>query len=254
MTKKIQSSNIKTAIVTGASGQLGSEICKKLIEKNVVVIATDINPPKNKISAVDYYIYDTTNLEEKKKFYDLVVKKYKTIDILINNVGVAVFTNFEDRTEEEFDYVMNINLKSIFFDIQNFVNRFDVNLSTEARIVNISSIFGVISPDFRNYTDLARKSSEVYGASKAGLIQMTKYFAVHLADRNISVNSISPGGIFNPDNPQGKDFVKNYSYRTPFGRMANTDEIAEAVILFVQFNSPFLTGQNLIIDGGLTCW
>jgi len=149
---------------------------------------------------------------------------------------------------------MNTNLKSVFFDIKLFVKQFDLSALKEAKIINISSIFGSVSPDYRNYTDLARNSSEVYGASKAGLLQMTKYFAVHLASRNISVNAISPGGIYNEENPQGEDFVRNYSYRTPMGRMAKVDEVSDSVLMFANNNSTYITGQNIIVDGGLTSW
>ena len=119
-----------------------------------------------------------------------------------HSLARQVFDDFEDRTEEDFDQVISTNLKSVFFDIQNFVRKFDQNNQSSAKILIIGSIFGTVSSDFRNYTDLNRKSPECYGASKAGVIQMTKYFAVHLAKRDISVNCVSPGGIFDPKNPQ----------------------------------------------------
>lgn len=244
----------QNVIVTGASGQLGSEVCKKLINRNYNVIATDIKPPQQNIDKVDYYFFDARDLEKKADFYEKVKKKYGGIDILINNLGVAVFSNFEDRTEEEFDFVMDINIKSTFFEIQNFVKLFDNKKLKKASIVNIASIFGVVSPDYRNYTDLARKSSEVYGASKAAIIQLTKYFAVHLAGRNIAVNCVSPGGIYNPENPQGPDFIKNYSFRTPLNRMATVEEVTEAIMFFCCCESKYITGQNIVVDGGLTSW
>lgn len=244
----------KTIIITGGSGQVGFDLCQRIDKDKFNIIATDLNYPENKISGVDYYLYDTTNIEEKKKFYDYVQNKYKKIDILVNNVGVAVFSDFTERTEDEFDHVMNVNLKSVFFDIQCFIKFFDLNKLKVGKIINISSIFGLVSPDFRNYTDLARKSSEVYGATKAGIIQLTKYFAVHLAERNVSVNCISPGGIFNNRDPQGKDFIKNYSFRTPMKRMADVSEISNAILFYINYESNFLTGQNIVVDGGLTCW
>ena len=124
----------------------------------------------------------------------------------------------------------------------------------KASIINIGSIFGVVSPDFRNYTDLPRKSPEIYGASKAGVIQMTKYFSVNLAERNIRVNCVSPGGIFNPKNPQGKDFIDNYSFRVPMKRMAEEKEIVGAILYLASSAASYTTGQNILIDGGLTSW
>ena len=95
-----------------------------------------------------------------------------------------------------------------------------------------------------------RRSSELYGATKAGVIQMTKYFAVELAKSGIRVNAVSPGGIFNPSNPQAKQFIENYSLRTPLGRMASTTEITSAIIFLTSKAASYITGHNLVIDGG----
>ena len=118
-------------------------------------------------------------------------------------------------------------------------------------IINIGSIYGIVSGDPRIYTDSARNTSEVYGASKAGVIHMTKYFAVHLAPFDIRVNCISPGGVFNN---QGEDFVKNYSYKTPLGRMAKDSEITSAALFLASDESSYITGHNLVVDGGFTAW
>ena len=106
----------------------------------------------------------------------------------------------------------------------------------------------------RIYTDLDRKNSEIYGASKAGIIQMSKYFATHLANRNIRSNSVSPGGIYNPENPQGKDFILNYSERCPMKRMARSEEIVGAIVYLASDMASYTTGQNITIDGGMSCW
>ena len=118
-------------------------------------------------------------------------------------------------------------------------------------IINIGSIYGIVSGDPRIYNKNDRKTAECYGASKAAIIHMTKYFAVHLAEVSIRVNCISPGGVFNN---QGEDFVKNYSYRTPMGRMAHDTEIADTAIFLASDESSYITGQNITIDGGWTSW
>ena len=123
--------------------------------------------------------------------------------------------------------------------------------SANPAIVNIGSIYGVVSSDPRIYTDCSRMNSEAYSASKAGVIQLTKYFSAHLAEHKIRVNCVSPGGIFNN---QGDDFVKNYSHRTPFSRMATVDEICGAIIFLASIDSNYITGQNIIVDGGFTSW
>ena len=174
--------------------------------------------------------------------------------MLINNAGASTFATFEERSEEDFDWVMGVNLKGTFLCIQSYVDLFDKYKLKNGSIINIGSLYGVISPDFRIYTDCARKNSEIYGATKAGIIQMSKYFAVHLADRNIRVNAISPGGILNPANPQGDDFQKNYSFRCPMKRMANTGEMVGAVIYLASDAASYTTGQNIVIDGGFSSW
>ena len=118
----------------------------------------------------------------------------------------------------------------------------------------LGSIFGVVSSDFRNYTDCARLGSEVYGATKAGIIQMTKYFSVHLADRNIRVNAVSPGGILNEENPQGEDFQKNYAFRSPMKRMAKSQEMVGAVIYLASQAASYTSGQNIVVDGAMSSW
>ena len=194
----------------------------------------------------------------KSKDVNLVFKKiyneFGRIDVLINNAGVSTFEPFEIRPEDKFDWVMDVNLKGTFNCIQCLTNLFDLNNQDKASIVNIASIYGLISPDFRIYTDLDRKNSEIYGASKAGIIQMSKYFAVHLAERNIRCNSVSPGGIFNPENPQGKDFISKYSDRCPMKRMAKSEEIIGAIVYLSSDLASYTTGQNITVDGGTSAW
>lgn len=244
----------KVVIVTGACGQLGYRICEAFNNVEARVIGLDINIDNNKVDGVEYHKLDIVNKKNIDNLFEKIINKYKTIDIIINNAGVSTFEDFEKRPEESFDWVMDVNLKGTFFMIQSFVNIFDKYNLKKGSIVNIGSIFGVVSPDFRNYTDLPRKNSEVYGATKAAIIQMTKYFAVHLADRNIRVNCVSPGGIYNPKNPQGEDFIKNYSFRVPMKRMAEDWEMVGAILYFASDFASYTTGQNLVIDGGLTSW
>ena len=244
----------KVILVTGACGQLGSEICKAFVGVGSIVVGVDLSVDNKQLDGVNYYELDTTNKTEKQKIYEAIFKKYSSIDVLVNNAGVSTFEDFEQRTEDAFDWVVDVNLKSVFYDIQTYVNLFDQHNKQQGSIINIGSTYGSVSPDFRNYTDLPRKNSEVYGATKAGVIQMTKYFSVHLADRNIRVNCVSPGGILNPDNPQGEDFQKNYNFRTPMKRMANTEEIVGAILYLAGDSASYTTGQNIVIDGGFTAW
>lgn len=244
----------KVVLVTGSCGQLGSEICNAFLGVDSIVVGVDLDIENKKKEGVDYFKLDTRDKDQKLKIYENIIKKHGVIDVLINNAGVSTFEDFEQRTEEAFEWVLDVNLKGVFFDIQTYVNLFDEYGGQKGSIINIGSTFGVVSPDYRNYTDLARKNSEVYGATKAGVIQMTKYFSAHLADRNIRVNCVSPGGIFNPNDPQGDDFQKNYNYRTPMKRMANTKEMVGVILYLAGDSASYTTGQNIVIDGGYTTW
>ena len=246
--------NDKVVIVTGAVGQLGSKICEGFSSAGAIVAGIDLVESAPPDYCSEYFQADIADRASVQKTFQSIFRKYNRCDVLINNAGASTFEPFEQRLEENFDWVMGVNLKGTFFCIQAFVDLIDQHDLAEGSVINIGSVFGVISPDFRNYTDCERKNSEVYGATKAGIIQMTKYFAVHLAERGIRVNAVSPGGIFNPEAPQGEDFIKNYSFRCPMKRMAEATEITGAVLYLSSRAASYTTGQNIIVDGGMTCW
>lgn len=170
------------------------------------------------------------------------------VDVLVNNAGIGVFTPFLGRTEDEFDSVVDINLKGTFRCIQVFR---DALAKQGGAIVNVGSVYGVVSPDPRVYGDSGRNSAEVYGATKAGVIQMSRYFAVHLAGDKIRVNSISPGGVFAN---QATEFVDAYEARTPMGRMGTPEDMAGAVVFLASNAAAYVTGHNLVVDGGFSAW
>ena len=245
----------KVAVVTGATGQLGKKITNAFVQTGCTTIGLDVRiNDDNKIEGADYYEVDIASKQSVIETFEKIIAKYKSLDILVNNAGVSTFAPFEEREEKDLDWVMDVNVKGTFFCIQSFVNLFDQHQLKKGAIVNIGSFYGVVSPDFRIYTDTPRKNSEIYGATKAGVIQMTKYFGVHLADRNIRVNAVSPGGIFNPSSPQGPEFLKHYSFRCPMKCMANDDEMIGAVLYLAGDAATYTTGQNIVVDGGMTSW
>ena len=232
----------KNFILTGSKGGLGLAISKFLHDLGSNVIGFDL---------------EDFNLRDKKDVlnaYKETFSSKKNIDGLINNAGVGCFEDPLERSEENFDKTYDGNLKGSFNSIQSFVKCFDSLNQSSASIVNISSIYGFLSPNFSIYPSGQGKSSEIYGATKAAVIQMTKYFSVYLAGRKIRVNCVSPGGLYNPKSPQSKIFIENYSEKCPMGRLGEYTEIVGGIGYLLSNLSSYVNGHNLIIDGGYSCW
>ena len=236
----------KFVLVTGSESQMGRELCSKLIHNKFKVIKIDRFQKKQK----DYYKIDFTNkIQIKNTLYELT-KKYKNINALFNLAASQVFTSFEKRTHEEIDQIMDVNIKSNILMTQFVFNKY-FKKNKQGKIINISSIFGFSSPDFKNYGLNDRKSSEIYGASKAAIIQLTKYFAKYMSNYNINVNCVSPGGIAN-FKTQNKKFINRYSKKVPLKRMANIGEICDLLLFLLSEKSNYINGDNIVIDGGYT--
>jgi len=235
---------MKTAIITGSEGQLGQIFVSKLIQLGYKVIGIDVIEQKN--SNIDYYKADITKKIEIEK----VLKKYHNVNVLINNAGTSAFTPFEERTEEEIDMVMDVNIKGSILMTQIVYNNF-FKINKSGLIINMGSIYGVVSGDMRIYNEGDRRTPEIYGATKAAVINFTKYFSTYMAPDNIRVNCISPGGIFNH---QDKDFVEKYSKKVPMDRMGNENELSSTLEYLLSDESSYVTGQNIVVDGGFTSW
>jgi len=242
----------KTVVITGCNGQIGRELCEQYAALGANVVGIDISEKQSSDINVENFIYFTSDIRDSKSIHDCfktVSLRFKNIDILVNNAGVATFEHYLNRREDDIDFMMDVNLKGTFHCIRAFITHMGPDFHDRS-IVNIGSIYGIVSPDFRIYSEGDRRSPEMYGATKAGVIQMTKYFAVDLAKRGIRVNSISPGGVFNPKSPQDPDFVLAYSERSPMGRMASELEVASASIFLTSDLASYITGHNLLVDGG----
>ena len=249
----------QVALITGAVGQLGRQFSTVLGQAGASVVISDLKGydcqdfsdtiEARGINSMPLEM-DISKPESVRQGFEVIAARLGRLDVLVNNAGIAVFSPFEERTFDEFMRVLTVNVAGTFLCTQAAV-RIMKNQPAGGRIINIGSIYGLVSGDPRIYTDCARNTSEVYAASKAAVIQMTRYWAVYLAKYNIRVNAISPGGVFNQ---QGADFVKNYSDRTPIGRMAREDELNAALLFLASDASSYVTGHNLVVDGGWTAW
>ena len=242
---------MKIAIVTGINGQLGRAIKKKLIKKNFKVIGIDLNKLKDSNQNINYKCDISNEKEVATLFKDL--KKNKIFpEILINNAGIGAYGHIKYRKEIEIKKVMNVNLLGTINLIKQFYLH-SKNSKKLRKIINIASIYGYIAPKFEIYgKNDSRYSSEIYCSTKAGIIQMTKYFAKNFAGENIIVNAISPGGIINKK-LQTKNLIKNYSKNVPLKRMSELKDITGPIYFLCMDESNYINGQNIIIDGGLSC-
>ncbi len=237
---------MKTVLLTGCEGQLGQVYAADLLAKGYRVIGFDVaDKPTN--AQVIYHKVDITKVAAVKSTLEHVAQP---IDILINNAGVAVFTPFEERTEEELDFVMGVNIKGTVIVTQQVFNVF-MKPRCQGSIVNVGSIYGVVAGDMRIYKPGDRRTPEIYGATKAAVIHLTKYWAAYMAPYKVRVNCISPGGIANH---QGEYFVDAYNNKVPLNRMGEDKEMLSTINYLISDESSYLTGQNIVVDGGLTAW
>jgi len=247
----------KAIFLTGCCGQLGRAIIKTFKNNNWLVFGLDLENPKN--LDLDGFVQGSVlERDDFKKLFNLFQTKIDQVSnyCLINNAGISVFTPSEERTYEEFLKVSEVNLFGPIMGMTEFYKFHSImsnKFSYNSQIINIASIYGIIAPNKEIYTDTKRSNSEIYGATKAGLIQMTKYFAARYSSSNIRVNCVAPGGILNT-NLQGPEFIKNYSNLVPMKRLCNDLEVAELILSLVNGNFSYVTGQTISIDGGMSSW
>lgn len=237
----------KIIIVTGGSGLLGKEIIKDLEAKGAIAINADINVvtdlSKNTLTV------DITSEESIVKAIKLVSDFYGKIDGLVNNAYPRTKdwgTKFEDITYESWQKNVDIQMNTTFLFIQKIMLEL---LKTKGSIVNMTSIYGVVGNDLTIYENTSINTAAPYAAIKGGIINFTRYLASYYGRKGVRVNCVSPGGIF--DN-QHETFVANYEKKVPMGRMGNSDDIAPAVSFLLSDEAKYITGHNLIVDGGWT--
>jgi len=243
----------KTVVLTGSAGLLGTQYSHVLSEAGANVVLVDIQSDKNKKleRAVEV---DITNEKEVKELKKQILKKYKKIDVLINNAAFTKKHPLESSTFEKYplelwDATVATNLRGVFLCCREIGK---VMLQQKRGvIVNISSIYGMVGADQRIYGNSKLNSVSSYATTKGGIINLTRFLAAHWHRKNIRVNTLSLGGVYNK---QGKQFVKNYTYRTMLGRMASKDEYRGAILFLSSDASSYMTGANLVVDGGWTAW
>ena len=240
--------NLIITIVTGGNGLLGKEIISELTLKGHFCINVDINHETSEdLSSIKC---DVTKPKSIDRCLSLIIEKYNKIDGLVNNAYPRTQDwglKFKEIKYSSWQQNIDFQLNSYFYFTQK-VSTFMVN-NNKGGIVNIASIYGMVGPDFSIYEGTEMTMPAAYSAIKGGIINFTRYLSSYLGKFNIRVNSVSPGGIFNNQPPS---FVANYIKKVPLGRMATPKDISPIVAFLLSENANYITGQNLVIDGGLT--
>ncbi len=263
--------NGKTAIITGGAGILGKHFSEGLASCGSHVVIVDLNKNEAEVLASDLtrrygqqcisVECDVSEPASVNSMVDKVVKQFGDIHVLHNNAASkssdleAFFAPFEEYTLDQWREVTKVNLDGMFLMAQA-VGRKMVEQNRGGSIIQTASIYGLLGPDPRiyqgsSYMGRAINTPAVYSASKAAVIGLTKYLATYWADKNIRVNCLSPGGV---ESGQNDSFKEKYSNRVPLGRMAQPEEMVGALLYLASNASSYMTGQNIIIDGGWSAW
>lgn len=247
----------RVAVITGGYGHLGVAMANALLEHhaNVVIAGKDqtkFDSRFEKNTRLTFFETDVTSNDSIKKLFQSIDKKYGRLDILINNAHATKGVGQDNISDDDWAYTMEGVLGCVHKCIREGLPL--LKKSSHGKIINIASMYGVVSPDFQVYEGIEQFINPPhYGAAKAGIIQLTKYFASYLGPLNIQVNSISPGPF--PSSQVQDDsqlFIERLSKKTMLKRVGKPEDIAGSIILLSSSGSDFITGHNLKVDGGWT--
>ena len=262
----------RTALVTGGSGLLGRQFCLKLAEAGASVVIVDINAAgaaavvDEILAAGGQAIAAPTNIADSDSvaaMMDKTLDAFGSLDILVNSaaldpkfdpdsIGDQGANAFETFPLEGWQQALDVNLTGMFLCSQAAVRQMLVQ--KKGVIINLCSTYGLGGPDQRIYQQEGQPPKYkpvTYTVTKAGVIGLTKYLATYYGTQNIRVNALTPGGVYNDHDPA---FTAAYSYRTAMGRMAEKHEMNGALLFLASDASSYMTGNNLIVDGGWTAW
>lgn len=255
----------RVAVITGGAGHIALAVGEAFAELGAHVVVVDLDPVKSRARAHDLTArfgiealgldVDVSDPAAARRIIDGVNERFRRLDILVNN---AAFTGasglpgyavpLPDQTLEAWDAALGVNLTAAFQLCQ--AARPLLEASGHGAILNVSSIYGNVGPNMTLYEGTTMGNPAAYAATKGGLIALTRYLAAVLAPR-IRVNAISPGGI---SRGQPDSFVGRYEKLTPLGRMGTEEDLKGAAAFLCSDAAAYVTGQNLLVDGGWTAW
>jgi NAD(P)-dependent dehydrogenase (short-subunit alcohol dehydrogenase family) len=260
----------KIAVVTGALGKLGPTWCRALLEAGAKVAALDLagaKPSENYAALavqfaedrLKYFPGDVTKRDQLVAAREQIHTHFGGVDILVNNAGIdqppSKTSSFllQDIPYEQFTHVVEVNVAGAFLCSQVFGP--DMLAKCAGSIINIGSLYASVSPDVKMYDHIKMDPPFIkppaYAASKAALLQLTRYFAAHWGPHGVRVNAISPGGI---EGGQDTQFKEKFARRVPLGRLGEQSDLTGPAVFLASAASLYVTGQNLQVDGGFTTW
>ncbi len=254
--KNLFSCGGKIAVVTGGAGLIGKEIVKGLAASGATVYVADNDTVKMKklfsSRSIKFVYLDITSEDSISEAFATVKKQSKRIDILVNSAYPRTKDwgkKFEDVPFESWNANLDSQLGGYFLccrEAARYMKR-----QGGGSIINIGSTYGVVAPNFSIYEGTQMTMPAAYSAIKGGLITFTKYLATYYGKDKVRANVVSPGGIFDH---QPKSFVEKYSRKTPLGRMGKPSDVVGAVVFLASDAASYVTGDNLMVDGGWTAW
>jgi len=254
----------KVAIVTGGYGHLGSGMVRALLQTHATVIVAGRSTAKYTATFTDvernslhFREIDVTNAESIQRFFVDIIHQFGTVDILVNNAHASSGNSQENMSDDDWSYTFEGVVGSVHKMTKAVIPLMKKQKS--GKIINISSMYGTVSPDFKSLyqgDDCEKYTNPPhYGAAKAAMNQLTRYFAVLLGPYNIQVNAIAPGPFPNPkvqqENPA---FIEKLSNKNPLHRIGKPEDLAGIIALLSSPASDFITGQTIHVDGGWTIW
>jgi len=252
----------RVAVVTGGDGLYGFHISQALCEAGAACVIASIaaescRDAASRLTAQGYKAFDRyldlASEENIRAFIAEIIDTFGRIDVLVNGAVFRKGMNLEDMTCEQWEEAQKVNSTGLMLICRETVKH--MRRRKQGSIINISSIQGTVGPNFEVYGGTGMSSPVNYSYDKWGMVGLTKWMANYYAKHNIRVNCVSPGG-YNPalQQDENNEFVRNYKKLTPLGRFAEADDIKGPIVFLASDASKYVTGHNLLVDGGWTSW
>mgnify|MGYP000037857937 CR=1 FL=1 len=259
----VKTFNLKNRVIliSGGYGFLGSAITESLNYHgaNVYVLGRSKDKfktafptlPEADSKNISFFQCDVSSTKSIENAFENIDEKEGKIDVLINNAFYSKGQSPEKMTDEEWAYGIDGSLSSVFRCMRSIIPYF--KKSKGGKIINVSSMYGLVAPHFEVYDDFPQfLNPPHYGAAKAGIAQLTQYYASYLGPLNINVNTVTPGPFPSDIVKENKGFVKALSEKTCLGRVGLPEDLAGTFVFLASCAADFITGQNFIVDGGWT--